>query len=196
MNTYLMHHGVKGQRWGIRRYQNEDGSLTKEGRKRLYKQYRKDAREAEDRHYKRARKDFDVDAKELKALKLKQKYEIEDDDDTSKYDWYKRSGKREYDRATWDYEDADDKAHKVAKEKARKELLRKYGEETLEDLESTRRKREAVATGATIAAMLGGVALAAAISNSSSEPKGRATNRRSDKDDNVVWEAEYKEVNK
>lgn len=26
-----MHHGVKGQKWGIRRYQNEDGSLTAKG---------------------------------------------------------------------------------------------------------------------------------------------------------------------
>jgi hypothetical protein len=31
MNDYLMHHGVKGQKWGVRRYQNADGSLTKEG---------------------------------------------------------------------------------------------------------------------------------------------------------------------
>ena len=29
-----MHHGIKGQKWGIRRYQNSDGSLTIEGRKR------------------------------------------------------------------------------------------------------------------------------------------------------------------
>lgn len=32
---YICHHGIKGQRWGIRRYQNEDGSLTELGRKRL-----------------------------------------------------------------------------------------------------------------------------------------------------------------
>lgn len=30
----LTHHGVKGQRWGVRRYQNKDGSLTPAGKKR------------------------------------------------------------------------------------------------------------------------------------------------------------------
>lgn len=30
----LYHHGIKGQKWGVRRFQNKDGSLTKEGRKR------------------------------------------------------------------------------------------------------------------------------------------------------------------
>lgn len=44
MNTYyvgsvpvtdeLYHHGIKGQKWGVRRYQNEDGSLTLAGKKR------------------------------------------------------------------------------------------------------------------------------------------------------------------
>ena len=31
---YLAHHGIKGQMWGRRRYQNEDGSLTEEGKQR------------------------------------------------------------------------------------------------------------------------------------------------------------------
>lgn len=30
----LYHHGIKGQRWGVRRYQNKDGSLTPEGRRK------------------------------------------------------------------------------------------------------------------------------------------------------------------
>ena len=29
-----MHHGVKGMRWGIRRFQNKDGTLTTAGKKR------------------------------------------------------------------------------------------------------------------------------------------------------------------
>ena len=41
MNSYriifsdsLMHHGIKGQKWGVRRYQNEDGTYTEEGLER------------------------------------------------------------------------------------------------------------------------------------------------------------------
>lgn len=30
----ISHHGIKGMRWGIRRFQNSDGSLTNEGKKR------------------------------------------------------------------------------------------------------------------------------------------------------------------
>lgn len=39
----LYHAGVKGMKWGVRRYQNADGSLTDAGRKR----YARDAREKE-----------------------------------------------------------------------------------------------------------------------------------------------------
>lgn len=35
------HHGIKGQRWGVRRYQNADGSLTAKGRKHYTKKFKK-----------------------------------------------------------------------------------------------------------------------------------------------------------
>ena len=35
----LCHHGIKGQKWGVRRFQNPDGTLTAEGKKRYQKQF-------------------------------------------------------------------------------------------------------------------------------------------------------------
>lgn len=32
--NYLQHHGILGMKWGVRRYQNKDGSLTAAGKKR------------------------------------------------------------------------------------------------------------------------------------------------------------------
>ena len=45
----LYHHGVKGMKWGVRRYQNADGTLTPAGRKRVSKEYKKYAQEANKR---------------------------------------------------------------------------------------------------------------------------------------------------
>ena len=43
-SSELYHHGIKGQKWGKRRFQNPDGTLTKEGKAR-YKAYNKDYKE-------------------------------------------------------------------------------------------------------------------------------------------------------
>jgi hypothetical protein len=41
MYNDLQHHGIKGQKWGVRRFQKKDGSLTPAGKKR----YNDDAEE-------------------------------------------------------------------------------------------------------------------------------------------------------
>lgn len=30
--SYLIHHGIKGQKWGVHRYQNKDGTYTELGK--------------------------------------------------------------------------------------------------------------------------------------------------------------------
>ena len=42
---YIVHSGLLGMKWGKRRYQNYDGTLTEEGKRRYYKNYNPDHRE-------------------------------------------------------------------------------------------------------------------------------------------------------
>ena len=69
VNYEIRHHGILGQRWGVRRFQNADGSLTLAGRRRLEKRDAKWARKNYDKIEKTAKQrvkgDLDEYASEL-----------------------------------------------------------------------------------------------------------------------------------
>ena len=50
---YIAHHGILGQKWGIRRYQNKDGTLTEEGKRRAAKGF-DEIRKVEEKGWKKA----------------------------------------------------------------------------------------------------------------------------------------------
>ena len=80
-SDYLAHHGIKNQKWGQRRFQNYDGSLTSEGRKRygvgesnLSKRERKQAEKAKAKAAKeraKANSKKKADAQKLQEQKQK-----------------------------------------------------------------------------------------------------------------------------
>lgn len=70
MEYELYHHGIKGMRWGVRRFQRKDGSWTPIGRKR-YKQQEADREKA-----KQAKLEESIEAKKQKVLKSRSAAEL------------------------------------------------------------------------------------------------------------------------
>lgn len=68
-NLYLSHHGIKGMKWGIRRYQNYDGSYTQKGLQR-YRKSESDYYSAKER-YRKSKSLGDSQGKKLAKADMK-----------------------------------------------------------------------------------------------------------------------------
>lgn len=72
-NGELYHSGIKGMKWGVRRYQNKDGSLTPEGRKRYNKESGESKTETDATKKRSVKKMSDDELKKrIERLKLEQ----------------------------------------------------------------------------------------------------------------------------
>lgn len=94
MNNELMHHGILGMRWGVRRYQNEDGTLTAKGKaryakvessKRLQKSETKKARKTLNMHAKNDPRYARTYSKKSNKLRGKAERYMEGSDKYNKY---------------------------------------------------------------------------------------------------------------
>lgn len=79
----LMHYGIKGQKWGIRRFQNKDGSLTTAGKKKrdAADQKERDSRKAAVEK-RRTMSDADL-KKKIERLKLEREFKSLTEEDVA-----------------------------------------------------------------------------------------------------------------
>ena len=100
----IYHHGIKGQKWGVRRYQNPDGSLTPEGRKHYgYDEMQKSFNESYSRMLEKDRKLEKKQFEEANQLS-KKLYGMSYDklrDEAVKQNDLIDSGKLQYEDSVW-----------------------------------------------------------------------------------------------
>jgi hypothetical protein len=126
-----MHFGIKGMHWGVRRYQNKDGSLTEAGKKKYYKEniskYEKDAN---DIRTSLVKNDPAIKTHHYMANKYWDKSDAAFD--KGAYDLANKYGNKAY--AHLEHFDT------MASKKTADALLKKYGKEKIAIFEEGRRK--------------------------------------------------------
>ncbi len=149
----LVHHGVVGMKWGVRRYQNADGSLTAEGRhhygyksglkysKRQLNKIR-DERQEMEKKYEQSNSNYQkAERLSSKARRLSERHDlVSDETDTSK----KETRARKKYRELWNQaEDLYEAAHIESAKQAQEYIENKYGKSAVKQLA----KQDAVRAG-------------------------------------------------
>lgn len=153
---YLAHYGIKGQKWGVRRFQNSDGSLTQLGRehygrsegklsrsekKEIRKEYKQDNKQAYEYGRSATISGRAADVARKKEAKAQKKYDRRQSEKNA--DKLKVATKL---RKDWE------KTAKEAQNKAeqhRKDLVKKYGQEHVSSIKYDKKGRvnEKIHTG-------------------------------------------------
>lgn len=157
--NYLAHYGIRGQKWGVRRFQNADGSLTSEGKKRARAEYKADNKAAFEKG--RAATDYEYAARysDRQVARAQKRYDKKlDSKSLERLNYEKATNRKLHEQA------------KLTEEAVRRhaaQLKKKYGDEAISDIKYDKNGRinEKVLTGGQIVgytlANVGSVALSA-----------------------------------
>lgn len=155
----LYHHGILGMKWGVRRYQNEDGTLTEAGKNRKKKQQWKETKRTISRRREELR---DKANKKYKLAELNRLKRLEDLENEEMSEWYKKvwgdtayTG-REIERR-WERTENEryEKAAEKAKSYVNKKLVEEFGQTTIDRFENGEAMKTIAIGGAMTAAYLG-----------------------------------------